>query len=252
MDIIKDLFVTNKKVLKKTIKKMFNNPAIFLVGVPYLIIMYIGLKLASNMSIFGGIIIFLLESAVVSSYLYVINEIISNKIFELSDLKYSFSIYLRKIYVLLLILYLFNFGMSLFVFPLLSLIPFGKIILILCYFALFILFNPLLEIIYQFNLTEVDSLKFSINFVKNNFFSWLIPNVILIGTITVVVYYFTNLVLTIVNTPLYNVNFALKFVIFLILGQGFIGTIMIYRGELFDILSNTTRKKRLFNRLNDK
>lgn len=250
MDILKDLYYTNKRVIKETIRKLKLNPSILVVGVPYVIIMYLGLKLAQSMSIFGGLIIFLLESAVFSSYLYVIKEIIERDIFDMSNLRYTFTVYLRQMYVLLLILYLFNYAISLFIIPLLRILPFGSLILIAIYFVTFILVNPIFEVIYQKEIPELDSIIYAVNFTRRNIINWLVPNIVFISLVAFFANYIVKFLFVVINTSSYSFNFASKFVILLILAQGVLGCIMIYRGVLFEILTTTSRKRRLFDRLN--
>lgn len=248
MEIIQDLLITNKKVYKSTLAKLKNNPELLVIGVPYIVLLALGVMMASSISLIGGILLTVVTSAVFSSYLYVIDNIISKGKFHMDDIKDGFRVYFRKIYIIVLLFYLLNYGLSLFVYPLLGIIPFGYYIIMLIRFAILLVFNPLPEMIYQKYHSEIDTIKSTLEFSKNNLVTWFVPNIIFMTLIWVLTTVISNVVMIIIPSVGGSVGLSIQILISLILVQAVIGSVMIYRGELFNILSTSTRRKRLFKR----
>jgi len=85
---------------------------------------------------------------------------------------------------------------------------------------------------------------YSIDFIKDNWFNWLLPNILFYGLL----YYLTgNIITDLFATHLsFGFNFGIPSIIKYLLGQGLFSFIMIYRGHLFKLLSTSTRRKRMF------
>lgn len=252
MEIIQDLIVTNKKVVKTTIKNLKDNPELLVIGVPYIILLTLGLMMASSINLIGGLLLFLIESAVFSSYLHVVDRIVTTGKFHMDDVKDGFTVYFRKVYVILLIFYFINVGLSLFVYPLLSIIPFSRVIIWLIMLGIFLVFNPLPEMIYQKHYSEVETIKNTFEFSKNNIITWFVPNILFMIVIGGLTFIISSALLTILPLNLgSSFNISLQIVLSLIIVQGVIGAVMVYRGNLFNTLINTSRRKRMFSRYMD-
>lgn len=248
MSVIQDIFVTNKAVMKKSTKALKNNPGLLLVGAVYMIALMVVSSLAMGMSIFAGLIMTLFQSAVFSNYLFLMNRIIRVGKFTQEDFQMGFRVYFRKVWVVLLIIWVAEFGIVTLAQPFGLFIPaFGLITLIVKVIA-FVVFNPLPETLYQKHLGEVDSFMYSFNFIKENWIDWFVPNVIL-GGACYGLYVGINLVFytTFRGLP-YAVLTSLSIVVTAIAVQAILGYMMVYRGFLFEMLSTTTRRKRLFMR----
>lgn len=249
MEIIQDLIITNQKVIKTTMKNLKNNPELLVIGVPYIILLALGMMMATSISLIGGLLLFLIESAVFSSYLYVVDRIVTTGKFHMDDVKDGFTVYFRKIYIILLIFYFVNVGLSLFVYPLLSIIPFSYVIILLIQLAIFLIFNPLPEMIYQRYYSEVETIKHTFEFSKNNIITWFVPNILFMIVIGGLTYIISSALLMIIPTNLgSSLNISLQIVLSLIIVQGVIGAVMVYRGNLFNALINSSRRKRMFKR----
>ena len=248
MDILQDLFYTNKKVLFKTLKTVFKSQELFIIGIPYLLIPMIVFSMASALSFLAGIIIFACISAVISDYLYVIEFILKHERFSWHAFKVGYKVYFRNIFGTLFVLYLVNYGIGLFIQPILRILPFGGLLMWLLQLAIVLIINPLPEVFYQKKYDELDSLNYSIHFMKNNPISWIVPNVILIlGTYGVYKAVF-SLVSLITYSLSYNISLGIIVIVVALLLQVVIGFSLVYRGYLFNILENSTRRKRLFKR----
>lgn len=248
MEILQDLLITNKKVYKSTILKLKSNPELLVVGVPYIVLLALGIMMASSISLVGGLLLFIIESAVFSSYLYVIGNIISTGKFSMDDVKVGFRVYFRKIYIILLLFYFLEYALSLFVYPVIGMLPFSYFIILIVKFAMILIFNPIPEMIYHENHSEIDTIKASVEFSKNNIVTWFVPNIIFMAIIWLLVVFISSVVMRIMPSVGREIGLSIQILISLILVQGVIGSAMIYRGTLFEVLSTSSRKKRLFKK----
>lgn len=249
MDIIEDIIQTNKGIFIKSYKGVVKNWKIFLIGIAYVIFTMLALRIIAYAWIFSGILIALLESLIISNYLYLIENIVSYDRFTIDDFKNGFTVYLRKIYSIVIIFWFVNFGVNLFLAPLFY-IKIGPVSFwFLIQVIVFIFLNPLPETIYQKHYDGLNSITYSFEFIKENWIEWFIPN----GIILVVLYLVYTLVnkFVLINTG-GNINpfilRSLRLIVYSVFYQIFFSYIMIYRGYLFDILSTTTRRKRYFMR----
>lgn len=248
MEILQDIFYTNKKVLLKTIKTVFKTQELFIIGIPYLLIPMIVFSMAGALSFLAGIIIFACISAVISDYLYVIEFILKHERFSWDAFRVGYKVYFRNIFGTLFVLYLINYGIGLFIQPILRIIPFGGLILWLLQLAIILLINPLPEVFYQKKYDELDSLNYSIHFMKKNPISWIVPNIFLVlGTYGVYKIVFT-LVSMVTSSLSYTLALGVIVIVTALLLQVVIGFSLVYRGYLFNILDSSTRRKRLFKR----
>lgn len=255
MNIIKDIILNNKEALRKSIYGLKSNPGLLVVGVPYIAVMYIFMIIASGLSFFGGIIIFAAQAAVVSSYLYIIENILMYNKFSMNDFKDGFRVYFRKVYGILFILWIVQYGVDLFLLPIFRLIPLFNYIYLIVMFCAFVILNPLPEGIYQKHYDEWNTIVYTFNFTKENLIDWFIPNAIIIAGIYFlsngiqVVFYkiFGGILLSLgsFGQPVY---IALYAIVFSIIIQGILGFYMLFRGYLYGILSNTSRRQRNYRR----
>lgn len=192
-------------------------------------------------TIFGplaSLVIYVIMAAVISDYLYIINQVIHNRSFDIGDFKAGFMVYLRKVYAFLFLIWVIQLGISLIIAPILPIMrePFMTNSVSL---FLIILFNAVPETIYQKHYSEGDTVIFATQFVKENALEWFAPNIIGIGLL-----YFINSQFSVLLAKL---NFSIiGTIISLVLTSGIAGFAMIYRGYLFELLTTTTRRKRLF------
>ncbi len=250
MNIVNDILRTNRDVLLKTAQTLKNNMEILVVGGFYLLVILLSSRLTPLFGFLGGIVSILIQTALISNYLYIMNCIVFHGTFDKNDFRAGFSVYFRMIWVIFLVIITLRYAIDLLVLvPLSAMMGFAIIYIKLLYWVIiFIAFNALPETIYQQDLSELDDFKYSFNFIKTNPIEWFIPNIILFG-ILYIVYNFASSIIHMITRGLpFDIQFALYWVLMIIVLQIIIGFIMIYRGVLYNILSNSTRKKRYFMR----
>lgn len=244
MKILTDILHTNLWTIKKTNKLIGEHHLLMYVGLIYGPLLWAMLFLADRLPLFGGLIEFLAYALVFSNYFYLINRATAGYSTDWQDVKDGFGAYMRKVFGLLFVFWVGFYGVDLFVFPLLKPLM-GSLIVILIYGGTFIIFNGLPETIYKKDFGEMDSLRYSIDFLKGNWIDWFVPNVLLIGT-NIGIWYgiFSGLPMVFGALP-FAVASALTIVIAILVLQLTMGYTMLYRGLLFTRLDTTTRQKRL-------
>ncbi|EOC99411.1 hypothetical protein [Caldisalinibacter kiritimatiensis] len=252
MDLLKDLYYVNRKSIKQTFTLFTKNWSIILAIFIYSIISIvlfslIGILFTGILRILAGIALFLGMSALVSDYLYLLQNIVKYGKFTLEDFKMGFKVYLWKIYGILVIGWLISYLLDLLVMPIIrGVVPLGILSIIINIFLL-ILFNPLPESIYQKFYSSWDTIVYTFNFTKENWIEWLLPN----GIFMIVLYFISGRIVTNLFSLIQigiPFDYTLKGIVLYIFGQVLFSFIMIYRGVLFSILSTSTRRKRMFMR----
>lgn len=238
MEIIRDLLSTNQKVFEKSWKSFSSNYLLFLIGIVYMAILFVGVIGSSVFGPFASLLIYLIMAAVISDYLYIINQVIHRKKFDMDDFKNGFRVYLRKVYAFLFLVFVIQLGVSLIIAPMLPIFREPFMTTSVNWFMI-ILFNAIPETIYQKYFSEGDTVVYATQFIKENWLEWFAPNIFVIG------------ILYFINTKFAAILAGLNFSIFgtllsIILTSGVAGFAMIYRGYLFEMLTTTTRRKRLF------
>lgn len=238
MEILKDLALTNRSVFKKSISAFKNNLLIFLLAIPYMALTMVAGSVASMMGFLGGILIFVVEAAIISDYLHIIHQVITRRKFDLEDFKNGFTVHFRKVYMVIFVVWVANYGASLLLSPILNAMGLG-FVLVAIYFFAFVILNPLPEMIYQKYFSEAETFVKTVEFTRENAISWLVPNalifIILFG------------VRALIDGALFSFGLSwLNLLVMSVVSAGLISFGMIYRGYLFDVLYKTTRRKRLF------
>lgn len=242
MDILNDILYSNKKICKTAFKTLVNNWAIIFTGLFYSFATIILYMIAPAFGILGGILTVIVTSALISNYLYLLNRIVRSNRFDFQDFKDGFTVYLRKVWIIFFFGYVASMGLSYFVLPILprAIYPFVGYITI-------ILFNALPESIYQKYYEPWETITYSIEFIKENVIEWFIPNLILLGGMYLIT---GDILRNIFNyyISIYAIFTSPTGIIIYLIGQLWFSYMMIYRGFLFELLSTSTRRKRLFMR----
>lgn len=235
-------------MFRKSTRALQQNPGLLVVGAFYLIAVMVVNQIAGLFGIFGGLITTLFQSAVLSDYLYLMNRIIRVGHFTPDDFKLGFRVYFRKIWVVLLIIWVAQFAVMTMSQPLGLLLPSVWMISVIIRVVALAVFNPLPETLYQKQLGELDSFMYAFDFIKQNWIDWFVPNIVL-GGACYGVYTGANMLMAVTLRGLpFAMRTSLTLVLVAILLQAILGYMMVYRGYLFNMLSTTTRRKRLFMR----
>ncbi|WMM23632.1 hypothetical protein RBU61_11925 [Tissierella sp. MB52-C2] len=245
MDILKDFFIINGQTLKKAVSSLKDNWMIIFTGIAYIIINMLMFGLAVTLfsgilSIIAGIIIAIVSASLISNYLYLLYNVINYNKITFQDFKDGFKYFTRKVYTVFFFAWIGSYLLNL----IQGIIGFNANILnIIVTVSIFILLNPLPETLYLKVLDPMESIMYSIDFMKENWLNWLLPNAIFY----IVIYYFTGSIITMFSTHL-NLGLGLSIpeIIRYLIGQGIFSFTMIYRGHLYKLLSTSTRRKRMF------
>ena len=246
MEILKDTINVNKQTIKKSFNSLMKNWVIIFTGIAYLIINILVFSVIFRLftgvlSIIAGLIAAIVSAAMISNYLYLLYNIINYDRITFQDFKDGFGYFLRKVYGVFFYAWIGSF--------LISIIGggFGSnryILDLIISLSILILLNALPETIYLKSLDPMGSIMYSFDFIKDNWYNWLIPNAILYFSI----YIFTGRVITNIFTTSIptNVLFGGVNMIKYLIGQLLFSFTMIYRGHLFKLLSTSNRRKRMF------
>ncbi|QQY80382.1 hypothetical protein EDD65_1233 [Keratinibaculum paraultunense] len=246
MNLIKDFLLVNKSTMKKSVKSFKKNWILVFTGLIYtilniLLLMVLNTFFRGPLYILVGFIMAIVSSSLISNYLYLLSNIINYDRITMENFKEGFKYYLWKIYGVFFIAWIVDY--------LLSMISgivgaSGYLLNSLIKIIILIALNPLPETIYQKYYSSFESIQYAFNFMKENWFNWLLPNIILY----LFLYLITGKVITDLFTTHLSFGLSLSFKELLkyILGQVLFSFIMIYRGHLFKLLSTSTRRKRMY------
>lgn len=252
MEILKDIYYTNLDVSKKALVSTIKNWSIIFTGLFYSVITIILSMSLRYFGILGGIVSIVVTSALISNYLYLLDTILKRGYFNFQDFKDGFTPYLSKIWSILFIGYVAKLILD-FIAPTLTTFIAPGALGIIITFLTFMLFNPIPEITYQKHYGPGETIMYSVNFVRDNWVEWFIPNIVLLA-----VFYFLSgqslSIFRIVNNvfnyfmSFTSISISVKGLLIYVLGQVWFSYFMIYRAYLFETLSTSSRRKRLFTR----
>lgn len=257
MEFLKDIIYINKMAINKVSELFIKNWMIIFTGLIYTTINLIAAIVLQPfffiplLNIVASVLLYFVSVALFSSYFYVLFNIIKYKRFEFNDIKRGIKVYFSELTRVFFIGGLASLIVLRMIVPILSNSLGGylsseaitNILMIIVLLAL----NPLPEVIYLKGRTGLDSISYSFEYMKENWIEWLIPNVILLG----IMYLVTGTVVTKLFSTGIGLNFnilSLKGLALYLIGQVIFSFTMIYRGVLMEILSTSSRRKRMFMR----
>ncbi len=246
MDILKDFLIINKQTLKKTIISLKNNWIIIFSGIAYILINIIMIMLVNTvfrgiLGILAGLVVALASAALISNYLYLLYNVINYDRLKFQDFKDGFTYFLRKVYIVFFYAWIGNMLISMLAGVLGNN---ADILNLIVNISVFILLNPLPETLYLKARDPMGSITYSVDFMKENWVNWLIPNILML----IVLYLITgNIISGIFTTHIsYISSFRLADLVKYLVAQGLFSFVMIYRGHLYKLLSTSTRRKRMY------
>ena len=247
MSFFEDMIYVNKSVLEKTVKSISKNWMIILTGFLYTVINIVlynllGILFRGPISILSGIASALITSSLISNYLYLLFNIVSYNRLTVNNFQDGFTYYVRKIYGVLFVAYIGRLLLS-FAIPILG--PIGISLGLLLPLILGVGLNALPETVYLKDRDAWESIVYSLEFLRDNWINWLIPNVVFYGAIYLII---GKLILgNVFNTHIgFNFSTNIIYIVRYLIAQVIFSFMMIYRGHLYKILSTSTRRKRMF------
>ncbi len=239
MGFFNDLIEVNKIAIKGTAKGIKKNWMIILSGFAYAIISLLVVFVVSTLlrgvfSILSGLVVILVFSSLISNYLTLVEVAVRGGKINFEIFKEGFKGYVYKVYGVFFFLYitsyLINLIGGLFRMDL-------SIILLLFNITVFILLNAIPEALYLTNYSPADTIKATLYFMKANWVQWAIPNILIFGLFYLLVGDFFSSAafggLALFSNPMGILRFVLN--------QVLLAIFMIYRGNLFMLLSNTPK-----------
>lgn len=220
--------------LSRSIELLAANRAIIFAPLAYGAILAIAAVIFSFLGFVGRIIVTVVAAACASSGLYLIENVVRGGKIVLNDFVKGFSVYLWEILTIGFILWL----------PLTLLsrvahsVPEGPLVVSVVQLLLYIILNPVPELIYQSRVSGIALLSASYEFIVENWLEWLLPNLLIVAAAYWVKEGLMGLV---VYLPFYLWSFLIPFAFGL-----FLIFLMIFRGFLFSELSGTTRRSRAY------
>jgi hypothetical protein len=234
MEQVKAIFWIYKTCLIRTVGLVRDNLGIIFAPLAYGMLLSAAAMLFAPLGIIGGLIMGIVLAACASSGLHLIENVVRMNKATLQDFTRGFSVYLWDI---LTIAFIFWIPMRLlaqvaFTTPNGPLLYFGVQIL------LYVIFNPLPELIYQARVSGLALLSGSYQFIVENWVEWLFPN-LLIGVAGYLLRSFVYQL--VVPMPFFLQYFLVEAAFGL-----FLTFLMIFRGLLFAELHGTTRRSRVY------
>lgn len=246
MDILKDFIIINKQTFKKTMSSLKDNWIIIFSGIAYMILNLVIIILINTffrgiLGILAGLILALTSASLISNYLYLLYNVINYNSLHFQDFKDGFTHFLRKTYTVFFYAWIGSMLISLIT----DILGNNAYILnLIVSISIFILLNPLPETLYLKVLDPMSSITYSVDFMKENWVNWLLPNV----TMLIVLYLLTgNFISGIFTTHIsYLSSFRIIDIAKYLIAQALFSFIMVYRGHLYKLLSTSTRRKRMY------
>jgi hypothetical protein len=220
--------------LKRSWECARKNWVVSFAPVAYGVILAIIGSLVAPLGLVGGLLFSLASQACVSSGLFLIKNMVASNKADFNDFLNGFTVYLWELLGIVFILWipLRLLAMAL------ATVPNGDLIYFLIKLAIYVLLNPVPEIIYQTRASGIELISSSYNFIVENWIEWLIPNILLLAV--------GYLLLELIEPLIFGLpGFAALFVYAFAVGLG-LTYFMTFRGFLFAQLQGTTRRSRLY------
>ncbi len=244
-----DVVLVNKEILEKTINSIKSNWQIIFLGIVYSVLgmvasILVGALFTGPLGLARGFILALVESSIISSYIFVLYNVISYNRFRWRDVKNGFTYFIWKVYAVLFIFYLGSIILS-FIGSLLGGIIFVYLMLGIS-ILVFIILNPIPEALYVKTYNPWDTVLYCLEFMRGNWLNWIIPNIVFFLLLFIISGGGILNVFSIFNN--FTLAYGMVVIVRYLLASVILSFGMIYRGHLFTLLSTSTRRKRMFMR----
>ena len=161
--------------LKRAWECVRKNLVVSFAPLGYSLVLSAAAIVALPLGILGGFLLGLVAQACASSGLYLVKNMIDSGKTGLDDFVRGFTVYIWELITIAFMLWI----------PLrladtaLATVPNGALIYFCIEVALYILLNPVPELIYRSRTTGIELLSASYNFIVENWIEWLVPNIVL-------------------------------------------------------------------------
>jgi hypothetical protein len=220
--------------LKRALECVRKNLVVSFAPLVYSLLLSAAAIVALPLGILGGLVVGLVAQACLSSGLFLVKNMIDSGKADLNDFARGFKVYILELITISFILWipLKLAGMAL------ATVPNGGLIYFCIEIALFVLLNPVPELIYRSRMSGLELLSASYNFIVENWIEWLIPNIVL-GVIGYLL--LREIELALFGLPVFVQLFVHSFALGL-----FLTYVMTFRGFLFIELYGSSRRSRIY------
>jgi hypothetical protein len=234
MTVVRATLWLYRTALRRSWESLLKNWVVSLAPWAYAAILSAVAAVVAALGFLGGLILGVAMQACISSALYLIKNIVETGRANLKDFTNGFTVYLWELLGIAFILWI---PMRVLAMALASATN-GGLIFALIQIALYILLNPLPELVYQTRSSGLALIGESYNFVVENWLEWFLPNIIL----TIAGY----LVLQVFAAASIGLPGVVQIFITAV-GMGlYLSYFMIFRGFLFAELYGSTRRSRAY------
>jgi hypothetical protein len=234
MEIVLATLWIYRVAFRRTVELLAANLPVIFAPLGYSLILSAAATLLGPLGIIGGFIMTAVTAACASSALFVIENIVRMGKTSFGDFTKGFSVYLWEI---------IGIAFSLWI-PMMLLrevaatTPQGAVIVFLVQLLLYIILNPVPELIYQTRASGVGLISASYEFIVENWIEWFVPNV----AIGIAAYW---LLIWLDIPASYLPTFFSFFLLYSVFGL-LLMFLMIFRGLVFSELNGTTRRSRAY------
>lgn len=198
------------------------------------------LALLNPLGVIGGILWLFFMDAVFSAYLYFVGETVGNSKTSLSEWKRSVGAYFWSIINVLFILWLVDLMLD----YALKQNPNAHVIRTGIAILEFILLNPIPEVLYQRGTYGFASITESAKFVQEHWIEWLIPHAIIGALLWQTAPELVRIL--VVDTRSAIASMLVLSLPVAIIGGPLLHVFMVFRGHLFEALSSTSHRQRMY------
>jgi hypothetical protein len=191
-------------------------------------IMAVGAYAAMFLGMAGGLVLSILTSICLGSFLYLVEQIVRTNRVSWEDFRRSFGMYVWDVVGVSFALWIF----WQLVMPLLQQVPQGYVIVLCIELLILVLFNAIPELIYLGHNSLPQLLSRSYQFIVSNWIEWFPPNLLLFAAL--------------VGLWAYGATTVVEQVVQIMATALFLYFAMVVRGLLFIELDGSTRRSRIF------
>jgi hypothetical protein len=234
MEIVLATLWIYRVAFKRTLELLAANWPVIFAPLAYSVILSLVTTFFGPLWLIGGIVITAVTAACASSALFLTENIVRMGKVSFGDFTKGFSVYLWEILGIAFILWI----------PMMLLTgvaastPQGPAIILFVELLLYVILNPVPELIYQTRTSGVALLSASYEFIVENWIEWFVPNI----AIGFAAYW----LLVWLDIPAsYLPTFFGYFLLYSVFGL-LLTFLMIFRGLVFSELNGTTRRSRAY------
>jgi hypothetical protein len=234
METVKATLWIYRVALKRSGELLAANWGIIFAPLTYSMILSAAAALVQPLGFIGGFVMTAVTAACGSSGLFLIENVVRMGKFDFNDFFKGFSVYLWEIVGIAFILWI---PMTL-LRQVASSTEDGPLIVLAIQLVLYVILNPVPELIYQSRASGIALLSASYEFIVENWIEWFLPNVLITAAGYVLLGW--------LDVPAaYLPSFFRFFFLFSIFGL-LLTFLMIFRGLLFSELADSTRRSRAY------